>query len=126
VDAGLQRDLQYLSLRTAAAVTYIRLVGAPPDASNTFRLQRTLNHMARALAALAPIHSYDAVSANMREIDDAGMQGTRLVRGAAALAMPDGTETSNLVIQRRDLDAAVAILKQSDLAAALRAAHARP
>ncbi len=126
MDAHLQRDLQYLSLRTAAAVAYIRLVGAPPDARDTARLQRTLNHLARALAALAPIHAYESISGKMREIDGASMAAARFVRGAAALVMSDGTENRNLRVQRRDLDAAVSVLRRTSLPAALRAAHARP
>jgi len=126
MDAQVQRDLQFLSLRTAAALAYIRLVGAPPDTSDTGRMQRTLNHMARALAALAPIHGYDAVTGTTREIDGVAIQAARFVRGAAALVMPDGTESKNLRVQRRDLEAAVVMLKGTGLAAALRAAHARP
>jgi hypothetical protein len=126
LDAPLQRDLQYLSLRTAAAVTYIRLVGAPPEARDAPRLRRILNHMARALAALAPIHVYEAASGKMAEIDAAAIQAARFVRGGAALVMPDGTERKNLMVQRRDLEAAVATLRQTDLPGALRAAHARP
>jgi hypothetical protein len=114
------------SLRTAAALAYIRLVGAPPDARDTGRMQRTLNHMARALAALAPIHDYDVVTGTMREIDGVAIQAARFVRGAAALVMPGGTETKNLRVQRRDLEAAVAVLRATGLPAALRAAHARP
>jgi len=126
VDAPLQPNLQYLSLRTAAAVVYIRLVGAPPDARDTGRMQRTLNHMARALAALAPIHGYDAITGTMWEIDGAAIQGARFVRGAAALVMLDGMETKNLRVQRRDLEAAVAVLRGTGLPAALRAARTRP
>ena len=100
----MQRDLRFLSLRTAAALPYIRLVGSPPDARDTGRMQRTLNHMARAVAALAPIHDYDAITGRMREIDIVAIQAARFVRGAAALVMPDGAETKNLRVQRRDLD----------------------
>jgi len=126
LDLSLDRDLQFVSVRTAAAVTYIRLVGASPDARDTLRMQRTLNQLARALASLAPIHSYDAVSGTMAEIDGAALQSARFHRGAAALVMADGSEQKNLMLQRTDLEAAIGILQQTSLPGALKAAHSRP
>jgi hypothetical protein len=126
LDRSVDRDLQYVSVRTAAAVTYIRLVGASPDVRDTLRMQRTLNQLARALASLAPIHSYDAVSATMARIDGAALHAARFHRGAATLVMADGTEQKNLMVQRTDLEAAIAMLQQTSLPGALKAAHSRP
>jgi hypothetical protein len=126
VDLSVERDLQYVSVRTAASVAYIRLVGASPDARDTLRMQRTLNQLARALASLAPIHAYDAVSGTMTEIDSAALHTARFHRGAAALVMADGTEEKNLMVQRADLEAAIDILRQTSLPGALKAAHSRP
>jgi hypothetical protein len=125
LDAPLQRELQFVSLRTAAAVTYIRLVGASPNARDVLRMQRTLNQLARALAALAPIHGYEAASGKMTLIQGPELQAARFVRGAARIVMPDGKEETNLVIQRRDLEAAIDTLKTTSLQGALRAAHGR-
>src|SRR3954470_21377227 len=115
MDAPLQRELQFVSLRTAAAVTYIRLVGASPNARDVLRMQRTLNQLARALAALAPIHAYEEVSGKMALLQGPELQAARFVRGAARIVMPDGKEESNLMIQRRDLETAIDALKTSAL-----------
>lgn len=126
MEALLDRDLQYVSVRTAASVAYIRLVGASPDARDTLRLQRTLNQVARALASLAPIHCYDEVSGTMAAIDGAVLQAARFHRGGAALVMADGSEERNLMVQRTDLEAAIAALLRTSLPGAMKAAHSRP
>ena len=126
MDLSVDRELEYVSVRTAAAVTYIRLVGASPDAHDTLRTQRTLNQLARALAALVPIHAYDAASGTMTEIDSVALQAARFHRGAAALVMADGSEQKNLMVQRADLEVAIASLQETSFPRALKAAHSRP
>jgi hypothetical protein len=56
MDLGFTRDRQYLSLRTAAALAYIALVGKSPDPRNTLTMQRVLNDVAHAIAARADPH----------------------------------------------------------------------
>jgi hypothetical protein len=51
------RSRQYVNLRTAATVAYIRLVGKSPDARDSVRLQGVLNEVAHALSAVAPIRT---------------------------------------------------------------------
>jgi hypothetical protein len=123
VDASSSRALQYLSLRTAAALAYMRLVGDSPDASDTSILRRVLDDIAHALAIIAPIHFYSVAGGKLEQIEERFLLGGRFVRGAAALLCTDGREYNNLVIQRGELDAAISILQQTRLAEALRAAH---
>jgi heme A synthase len=115
-----------VSVRTAAAVTYIRLVGASPDTRDTLRMQRTLNQLARALAALVPIHAYDVATGTMTAIDSAALQAARFHRGGDALVKADGSEQENLMVQRADLEVAIATLQQTSFPRALKAAHSRP
>jgi hypothetical protein len=88
-------------------------------------MQRTLNQLARALAAVAPIRAYEAASGKMLLIHGPELQAARFVRGASRIVMPDGKEETNLMIQRRDLEAAIRMLKATALPGALRAAHGR-
>jgi hypothetical protein len=121
VDARSSRSLQYLSLRTAASLAYMRLVGSAPDGRDTQTMRRVLNDVAHALAIIAPIRIYD--HQGLVSIDQRKLLTGRFVRGAAALLDLDGQEHRNLVIQRGDLESAILILQQTQLPQSLRAAH---
>jgi hypothetical protein len=122
MDLGFTRDRQYLSLRTAAALAYIGLVGKSPDPREPLTLQRVLNDVAKALAVLAPIRTYQDTGEGKppQEIDLLDLIEGRFERGASALVRRDGSEVRQLVIQRRDLDAAISILSDGGLGKALR------
>ena len=121
MDARSSRSLQYLSLRTAASLAYMRLVGSAPDGRDTQTMRRVLNDVAHALAIIAPIRIYD--HQGLVSIDQRKLLTGRFVRGAAALLDLDGQEHRNLVIQRGDLESAILILQQTQLPQSLRAAH---
>ena len=97
------------------------LVGNPPDARDTDVLRRVLDDVAHAIAIIAPIHIYDR--GGIETIDERSLITGRFVRGASALIDLDGRERKNLVIQRRDLDSAIVILQQTQLAQTLRAVY---
>ena len=121
VDARSSRLLQYLSLRTAASLAYMKLVGSPPDARDTEAMRRVLDDVAHALAIIAPIRIYD--HAGLVPVDQRKLLTGRFVRGAAALVDLEGQEHRNLVIQRGELESAIQILKQTQLPQSLQAAH---
>jgi len=121
VDARSSRALQYLSLRTAASLAYMKLVGSPPDARDTEAMRRVLDDVAHALAIVAPIRIYD--HQGLALLDQRKLLTGRFVRGAAALVDLDGQEHRNLVIQRGELESAILILKETQLPQSLRAAH---
>lgn len=110
MDLSFSRDLQYLSLRTAAAVAHIRIAGNAPDPLDGKAMQRVLDEVAQALAAIAPIHQTDASTGKLSAVDPAALRGGQFRRGAGVLVALDGTEYRGLRMQRRDLEAAIAIL----------------
>ena len=124
MDARSSRSLQYLSLRTAAALAYMKLVGSPPDARDTEAMRRVLDDVAHALAIIAPIRIYDHKGLEL--MDQRKLLTGRFVRGAAALLDLDGHEHRNLVIQRGELESAILILKETQLPQSLRAAQKKP
>ena len=126
MDAGSRRELQYISLRTAAALAYISLVGRSPDARNAVAMHRILNDVAHAISIVAPIHMGDSADPTPEPLDGQLLAAGRFQRGAAVLVGPDGKERSSLLVQRRDLESAIAILAGTGLAKALRAAHGAP
>jgi hypothetical protein len=121
VDARSSRSLQYLSLRTAASLAYMRLVGSPPDLRDTEAMRRVLDDVAHALAIIAPIRIYD--HEGLTPMDQRKLLTGRFVRGAAALVDLEGQEHRNLVVQRGELESAIQILKQTQLPQTLQAAH---
>jgi hypothetical protein len=126
VELSYTRDGQYLSLRTAAALAYMSLVGKPPDAYDSVNMQRVLNDLAHALSVVAPIRTYDEApqGAAPHELKPSDLIDGRFARGGSALVQPDGSEVKQLVIQRRDLDSAILMLKETTLAKSLRDKHA--
>jgi hypothetical protein len=126
VGAGRRRELEYISLRTASALAYISLVGRSPDARDPVAMHRILNDVAHAISIVAPIHMHDGSGATPETLDGQLLAAGRFERGAAVLVSPDGKERSGLLIQRRDLESAIAILAGTGLAKALRAAHGAP
>src|SRR5262249_16665060 len=102
-------ELQYLSLRTAAAVAHIRIHGVAPSGRDTAGIRTGLDDLAHAIAALAPIHVLGADKP--AQVPSNALIGARFVRGASALRMQDGTELKGLSIQRRHLEAAIAALR---------------
>jgi hypothetical protein len=125
MNTAIKRELQYLSLRTAASLAYMQLVGNAPNARDTLVLHRVLDDVAHALAIVSPLHAYDSSTGTLQTIDERALLAGRFVRGAAALIAPDGTEYQNLVMQRGDLESAVLILRETRLPKLLRAAHLR-
>jgi hypothetical protein len=126
LDATPVRDLQYLSLRTAATLAYMRLVGRSPDARDIATMHRVLNDVAYALASVAPVHTYDEESGKLAPIDARDVARGRFERGGATLIGPDGKEHGQPLIQRRELDSAVGMLLQTDLARSLQAVDREP
>ena len=121
VDARSSRLLQYLSLRTAASLAYMKLVGSPPDARDTEAMRRVLDDVAHALAIIAPIRIYD--HAGLVPVDQRKLLTGRFVGGAAALVDREGQEHRNHVNQRGGLEAAHQILKKTQLPQSLQAAR---
>src|SRR5213075_1531812 len=110
----LDRDTQHLALSTAAALVYFHITGQQLDGKLDEQTRDILCDVARALSVLAPIYALgDEESEMLIEVPPGKLMGSAFVRGAQALVLKDGTEIRKLTIQRKDMHAAVTILKAS-------------
>jgi hypothetical protein len=114
MDRALSRELQFLAVPTAAAVVYMQILGEPPDARAGAGMRETLNDVAHALATLARIYSLDESGA-ATEIPEAELLQGTFARGAHLFITKDGREYRRLVVQRRDMQAAITILKKANV-----------
>jgi hypothetical protein len=124
LDLRSTRSEQFLVLRTAATRAYSQLSGRAPDAHDAEVLHRLLNDVAHALAIVAPI--YVLKDGKAIAVDARFLISGRFVRGGAAMVGEDGIEQTDLVIQRRELDAAISILQMTSLGKALRSTGSQP
>jgi hypothetical protein len=78
--------------------------------------------MSRTRLQLAPIRTYEGIGEGQPPlgIEPLDLIEGRFERGASALVCRDGVEVRQLVIQRRDLDAAISILSDGGLGKSLR------
>ena len=113
MDTGIPRSEQYLPLRVAAALLHIRVVGAAPSATDTRRMQATLNDVARALSMLAPIYYFESESSLPVKVPESAVIGASFSGGASVLVGADGIQYENLTVRRVDLDCAGQILGAS-------------
>jgi hypothetical protein len=103
-------ELQFLALPTAATVVYIGVTGKRPPAPQIGRMSETLNDVAHAIATVVPIYTSDAAGLPV-EIPFADIIDGKFLRSAHVLVLRDGKELRNLVVQRRDMETAAALLK---------------
>jgi len=101
------RDRQRVSLSVATSVAFFHLTGAQVDGRRDPETRKRLDRVARALANAAPIYAGDppeALSAN--DLLDGEFHG-----GAQVFRTRDGREFNALAIERRDMLAAIEVLK---------------
>jgi hypothetical protein len=110
----LDRTGQHIALPTAAALVYFEITGKQLDGTMEPQTRDILCDVAHALSVLAPIYGPDGSSERLSEITPAALIGAIFQRGAHVLLMKDGTELRSLAIQRKDLLAAVQVLKECD------------
>ena len=111
--------LQHLSLPTAAAMVHIGVAGVPPDASKPARMSEVLNLAALALSNVASIYAQDSAAGKPQEIPAEELVGATILSSAHVLLTRTGRQYRNLTVQRRDLDAAIAVLRRTGFAARL-------
>jgi hypothetical protein len=104
-------ELQFLALPTAATVVYIAVMGRRPPPPQAGLMSDTLNDVAHALATVVPIYAAAEDGATPVEVPFRDLLDGQFTRSAHVLITPDGRELRNLVIQRRDMDAAATLLK---------------
>jgi hypothetical protein len=107
------RTTQHVALPTAAALVYFEITKKQIDGSLEPYAREILCDVAHALSMLAPIYVVDGSSPMPRELPAADLIGATFQRGAHVLVTQNGTEHRNLTIQRRDMVAAVQLLRGS-------------
>ena len=110
MDRTEQREHQYLALPTAASVVHIRLVGAPPDPLASNDMRKTLEDVAHSLATFAPIYAMDDFGVPV-QISLAELVDGKFTRGAHVFVTRTGKEYRRLVVQRGEMETAIALLK---------------
>jgi hypothetical protein len=107
-----ERDVQHIALPTAAALVYFEVTGKQLVGSMDLQVRAILCDVAHALSMLAPVYMSDDSSAMPTEVPAADLIGAAFERGAHQLVFADGTTHRNLSIQRKDLEAAIVVLRQ--------------
>jgi hypothetical protein len=113
VERRVERGLQHLGLPTACALVYSSVTGETLDARDAATMREVLNDVARALASLVTVYAPDPASPLPQGIAPLEVIEGRFARGAHVFITKDGAELRGLTVQRRDVWAAIAILKSS-------------
>lgn len=104
------RDRQRIPLPVATAVVFFRVTGTQVEGRRDLETMKRLNAVARALANLAPIYAGEAWH-SAKELSPFDLLGGEFDRGAQVFRTRDGREFDALVIERRDMLAAISILR---------------
>lgn len=104
------RSTEHIGLPTAAALVYFGVTAK--QIAGSLEARGILCDVAHALSMLAPIYVSPPPPEMPSEIPPAALIGALFDRGAHLLVAPDGTEYRNLTIQRKDMEAAILVLKQ--------------
>lgn len=108
------RDRQRVPLSVAAAVVFIRVTGEQVDGRRDPRTASNLNAVARALANIAPIYAVEP-DHRPRQLGPLDLLRGDFVGGAQAFRTFDGRELNALVIERRDMLAAISVLRAAKI-----------
>jgi hypothetical protein len=109
LDPLVDRSLQYVPLPTVAALVYLGVTGSHLDATNAIRMSRILDDIAHALANLIPL--YFMQEGMPAVVPDYELLGAKFDRGAHRLITVSGKRFHALFVQRRDIKAAIQILR---------------
>ena len=111
MDSARRRDLHHVGLATACAVIYAKITGEVLDPRDSARMQSVLDTLAHAVANIAPIYADDDPSGVRRRIPPLAIREGKFCRGAQVFTHKDGKELRGLTVQRRDMQAAIDILR---------------
>ena len=103
---------QYLELPIAAATVYCSVTGQHLDEQMGSFGGDLLCDVAHALSVLAPIYAAEHPSTPPVPIPVAQLIGARFKDAAGVLVTAGGARKTNLAIQRGDMLAAIAVLKE--------------
>lgn len=100
-----------VALSTAAAVVYQQVMGAAVPAGSAEQAAAILDHVAGAIANVAPIYTADRPTGTPRQLAPIELIHCRFRGGAARVQTSFGLEYGALSIRREDMRSAIAILK---------------
>jgi hypothetical protein len=107
-----RRELQHIALPTAASIVHIQVSGYPPDVTKAAEMREVLNEVAHAISNVVPIYASDPTTGLPIELPPAELLNAVFTRGAHLLTTKSGKEYRVLTVQRRDMDAAIVVLKR--------------
>jgi hypothetical protein len=107
------RDSQHVGLATAAAVVLFQLTGKDVNGARSGRTKAQLNDVAHALSSIVTVYAPDA-RGTPRPLPPNTLMSATFERGAQVLRTADGKEIGGLSVQRRDILAAISILRSAN------------
>jgi hypothetical protein len=102
---------------TAAGIAYDQLAERKRGFYDTEHFNEVLNMAAQALISAAPVWITDPDTGERRRLTEAELIDARVTRGASVLVLADGRRLKNVSVLRRDLGAAIKLLKAAGLKA---------
>jgi hypothetical protein len=118
VERNRQLDTEFVSLSNASYFVYHKLMGMDVYFRNLEEFNSVLAEVARALANVAPIYSQEPESGTYRQLDAVDLLFGVFQRGASVLRT-SYADYAHLAIRRKDMTAAVPILRGAGIRFAL-------
>src|SRR5436309_2736672 len=106
------RTTEHVAMPTAAALVYFDVTGKQIDGSMQPQMRAILCDVAHALSMLAPVYMSDDSSAMPIQVPVGHLIGAIFEKGAHQVILADGTTHRNISIQRRDMQAAILVLRR--------------
>ena len=101
---------EHIPLYAAVAIAYHRITGRSSTTRDRGELDRELNEVARAIAGVAPVHTFDPIRNGPRPLSEVELATTRFSHAATVLLGDQGLRYTALSIARKDLTRAIQAL----------------
>jgi len=109
-DAG-----QHLALVVAAQLARTQLFGDAPNGDSAAAIEEAVGAIAAALARVAPLYVQDGDPGVRRQLAEAELEGSQVLRRPVRLVLKDGRALSSVSIKRVDLRQAIAVLRATGI-----------
>ena len=106
MDPSNQHEVQFVSLFTACAIVYHRVMDEQVPVGDIQRFNEIVHGVARQLADLVPIYTLEPLLGKYRAIGTPELAAGEFARGASVFRAPRAVYTS-LAIRRRDMQGAL-------------------
>jgi hypothetical protein len=112
MDRSGEHAIEFLALSTAAVIVYHQVTGNPLGPTSVAQSNVVLEHVAAALAEVAPIYTLDPQSGSQRRLDAVELLFGVFQRGATLLRTPQN-EHRKLALRRNDMRAAIEAFRRA-------------